>query len=146
MARKTCRTEHAEQVDVIKWSKDHLEEHPCLRWLYSVPNGIAQFSVSGGRKTVNYKAIQYFKSEGLNSGVADLCLPFPRDCYHGLYIEMKKEFGGTVSDDQQEFMDYAKREGYCVVLAEGARAAIDALAWYLALPAFSAGISILHPA
>lgn len=137
-ARRTCPSEHDEQVTVIQWAKAHVGRFPCLRWLYSVPNGIAQFSFVGGKRQVNFAAIQYFKSEGLNSGVADLCLPYPRGTYHGWYCEMKKQFGGNVLPEQQEFMAYAKEQGYFVTLAEGADAAIASLEAYLALPAFCA--------
>lgn len=139
-AKRTCPSEHDEQVTVIQWAKAHLGQFPCLRWLYACPNGIAQFAIKGGRRVTNYAAIQYFKNEGLNSGVADLCLPYPRGAYHGWYCEMKKRFGGTVLPEQQEFMAYARAQGYYVTLAEGADAAIASLEAYLALPAFGTGV------
>jgi hypothetical protein len=81
------------------------------------------------------------KDEGVRKGVPDLCLPVPMwgrytddgqiDWYHGLFIEMKKEKGGTVSKEQKEWIELLKKQGYRVEVCKGYEAAVKVLEDYL---------------
>jgi hypothetical protein len=59
-----------------------------------------------------------------------LFLPYPVGGYHGLYIEMKAD-GGTLRDEQRDFIDYANEVGYSCVVCHGFDEAIDAIMSYL---------------
>lgn len=88
--------------------------HPELAWLHAIPNGAA-FGSAKDKSGRAYRGAR-MKEEGLKPGVPDLFFPYPANGRAGLYIEMKRPDGGTVSDKQQAFIDYASSVGYdCVV-------------------------------
>lgn len=120
-------SEHSEQALVIDWAKRHEGKYPELRWLHSSLNGIF---IPGPRQIV-YKIINHMKAEGMKKGVPDLFLPVARRGYHGLYIEMKRDDGGTVSDEQKEFLEFAEAQGYRDQVCYGYDDAIKELEWYL---------------
>ena len=114
------KSEHDEQKAVIQWADAMSGKYPCLRWLHAIPNAAKR----------SYKLAAYMKAEGMKSGVFDLCLPYPCNGYHGLYIEMKAG-NGRVSENQQAFEAYAAEQGYCAVICWGADAAIEAISEYI---------------
>ena len=73
------RSEDTEQINVVSWANWNVNRYPELRWLFHVPNG-------GSR---NKQEAVKFKQMGVKAGVSDLCLPYPKGIYCGLYIEMK---------------------------------------------------------
>ena len=77
--------------------------------IHTIPNGGSRHIV----EAVNLKA------EGILKGVPDYFLPLSRHGYHGLYIELKKTVGGSVSPEQQAFIDQANKDGYLAVVAFG---------------------------
>lgn len=118
--------EHTEQALLVAWANSHLKEYPCLKWLYSNLNGIPL----SGRKSTRGRIMNYMKTEGATKGVPDLFLPVARQGYHGCYVEMKK-FGGRLSKEQRDFMEFAKEQGYLVLVCFGHKTAIANLEWYL---------------
>lgn len=104
---------------------------PELRWLHAIPNGGYRDKVTAGK----------LKAEGVKRGVSDMFLPLPMlsklpsghpmFAYHGLYIEMKRprvekegkrkpriiaQSEGELSDEQTEFVAYARGVGYAVTV------------------------------
>lgn len=75
------RSEDTEQINVISWASWQMQKYPELKWLHHIPNG-------GSRNRA--EAVK-LKQMGVKSGVSDLCLPYPKGIYCGLYIEMKFE-------------------------------------------------------
>ena len=73
------RSEDTEQINVVSWANWNVNRYPELRWLFHVPNG-------GSR---NKQEAVKFKQMGVKAGVSDLCLPYPKGIYCGLFIEMK---------------------------------------------------------
>jgi len=82
------------------------------------------------------------RSMGKSKGFPDLIIPRANKYYHGLYIEMKrsrktlpsgkKSISHTkISDDQLEWDDKLRDEGYCVVVAYGFKEAVDAIDDYM---------------
>ena len=71
------------------------------------------------------------KPEGMKSGVSDLLLPVPRCGYHGLYIEVKRQDGGQLSQSQREWIRRLRENGYAVAVAHGSNEAWDSLMAYL---------------
>lgn len=94
-----------------------------LEWMYAVPNGGARSASQGS----------ILKAEGVKSGVADICLPYPASGYHGLYIEMKRADGlpSDVSEKQSSFLGYVNAVGYLGIVCFGWEQAVEAIQRYL---------------
>lgn len=101
-------SEHLEQVHLVAWFR---RSFPGVK-IFAVPNGGHRGKAEAGR----------LKAEGVTPGVPDLFIPAWR-----LWIEMKKQKGGTVSTEQKEMAHYLKCVGYDVLICRGAAAAIDAI-------------------
>lgn len=67
----------------------------------------------------------------MKAGVPDLFLPVSRDGYHGLFIELKRQAGGRVSDEQKEWIQELRDQGYRVEVCKGWEAAAGVLKNYL---------------
>jgi hypothetical protein len=115
--------EHEEQRAVIAWADAHKDTR--LRLLLAIPNGAR----------VAMKTAKKLKAEGLRAGVPDLFLPVPAltmtGAAHGLFVEMKRVKGGAVSQEQGEWHEALRGQGYRVYVAHGADAAIAAICAYL---------------
>ncbi len=117
--------EHKEQAAVIEWATMMTWKYPELERLHAVPNG-------GKRHPATAKKL---KAEGVKAGFPDMGLPVPRGGYHGFYCELKAIYPdgttGTVSDKQQEWIDFLRGQGYRVVVAYGWEQATAAIEDYL---------------
>lgn len=72
------------------------------------------------------------KQMGVKPGVSDLCLPYPKGIYCGLYIEMK--YGNNrQQDSQKEFLSDMALAGHYVATCYSADAAISVIKEYLNL-------------
>ena len=71
------------------------------------------------------------KAEGVSAGVPDICIPVPNKKYHGLYIEMKRQKGGRVSEKQKEWIDRLNSLGYLVVVCRGFDEAREVIEEYI---------------
>lgn len=114
-------TEEQEQAAVIEWKKIMMGRFPELRWLHHVPNGGERHPAVAAK----------MKAQGVEPGVPDLDLPVARCGYHGLRIEMKRQKGGRLSDDQKEWLDGLNANGYLALVAHGAEEACEILYQYL---------------
>lgn len=114
-------TESHEQIALFEWADWAIQRYPELERLHAIPNGGHRNPATAAR----------LKKEGVKKGVPDLCLPVPRRGYHGLYIELKRPKGGTVSPDQAKFIGWLRAEGYRVEVARGFEAAREAIEEYL---------------
>jgi hypothetical protein len=114
-------TEAEEQRELFKWAKRQSGRHPELQYMYHVPNG--------GRRRTREAAL--LRAEGVKSGVPDIVLPAPKRPYHGLYIEMKRQKSGTVSEDQKKYLDFLNFAGYKAVVCHGWKEASDTIMNYL---------------
>lgn len=110
-------------------SEDH-EQGLLVYWLRS--RGIRFYAIPNGGKRELIEAVK-FKRTGVSAGVPDLCIPIPSGGYHGLYIELKRVVGGTVSEKQQEWLDFLEGQGYYAKVAKGFDEARDMVMAYLAL-------------
>ena len=88
--RYAKRSEDTEQINVVSWAGWNMNRYPELKWLFHVPNG-------GSR---NKQEAVKFKQMGVKAGVSDLCLPYPKGSYCGLFVEMK--FGNNRQQDTQK--------------------------------------------
>ena len=117
---KYSPVEHVEQCAVITWCNAMAIKWPEFEHVYAVPNG----------QQKSPKTAAYFKAEGLKSGVPDLCWPLATHLHHGLYIEMKRRHGGTVSGNQKKWIAFLKEQGYRVEVCRGSNEAIKVLEYH----------------
>lgn len=114
--------EHKEQCALMKWW--HLS---CNRFgadeklLFAIPNG--------GRRDV--VTASNLRAEGVRAGVPDLFLAVPAFGFHGLFIEMKREKGGVVSDFQKEYISLLHERGYNAIVCHGWIEAKNSIESYL---------------
>ena len=66
----------------------------------------------------------------MKPGVPDLCIPVAKKGFHGLYIEMKKERGGSLTQHQINWLDLLNAEGYKAVCCHGSEKAIQVIEDY----------------
>ena len=109
-------------IRVISWASWQMQKYPELKWLHHIPNG-------GSRNRA--EAIK-LKQMGVKSGVSDLCLPYPKGIYCGLYIEMKYD-KGRHQPSQKEFLTDMAAAGHYVATCYTARDAVEVLEKYLNL-------------
>ena len=117
-------TEHGEQQALFCWASIAKAWHPCLEFMFAIPNGGFRLPAEAAR----------FKAEGVKRGVPDICLPAPRGPYAGLFIEMKRaKPRGRLSPDQKRWIEYLRSNHYCVEIAFSYDEAKDAIIKYLNL-------------
>jgi len=122
-AKPRVNSEHEEQAKLILIVRNYLApKYPCLKWLHSVPNGLAL------HPAIASTMIQ----EGQKNGIPDLCLPFKSCGYSQLYIEMKSA-KGVLSSHQTDFKAYAQTQGYKMVICKTTIAALESLFLYCGL-------------
>lgn len=117
--KPVARTEATEQIILARWLDD--------RGLpfYHIPNG-GQRDIAEAAK---------FKRMGVKAGVPDICLCIARGAYHGLYIELKRVSGGSLSEAQIAWSEVLFANGYFWACAKGAEEAIKIVEDYLRLGA-----------
>lgn len=125
------RSEDTEQINVISWASWQMQKYPELKWLHHIPNG-------GSRNRA--EAIK-LKQMGVKSGVSDLCLPYPKGIYCGLYIEMKYD-KGRHQPSQKEFLTDMATAGHYVATCYTARDAVEVLEKYLNLKCLQTHIHV----
>ena len=114
-------TESEEQQALFQYAEMQRGKYPELFLLYHIPNGGKRGKAEAGR----------FHAEGVKPGVPDVCLPVARGCWHGLYIEMKRQRYSKTSDLQMEWVYALRRQGYRVEICKGWEAAAEVLKNYL---------------
>lgn len=115
--------EHVEQARVVSWARMQARRHPELAGLFAIPNGSYKTARSAAQ----------FKAEGLKPGVPDLMLAWPAGAHNGLFLEMKRVRGGTVSKEQREWLQRLTASGYRAEVCRGADEAIRLLREYLGI-------------
>lgn len=106
---------------MIQWCNINKEKHPGLGMIFAIPNG--------GKRSARTGAV--LKLEGVKPGVPDLFLPVSRKEFHGLFIEMKRLKGGSLSPSQKTWKKNLECLGYRVEVAKGFEAARDVIIDYL---------------
>lgn len=114
-------TEQEEQTRLIQWCDRCPDRRASL--IYSHLNGI-RASIGATVKA---------KHSGARKGIPDLFLPVASGGFHGLYIEMKRSKGGTLSREQKQWIATLKSQGYEAVVCKGHQSAIDEITKYLGL-------------
>ena len=114
-------TENAEQAALFEWAQYAEGKHPELALLHAIPNGSKRDIVTA----------TILKRTGVKSGVPDICLPVARNGHHGLYIELKRLKGGTVSINQKHWLNALQEQGCKAVVCKGWLEAREVIEQYL---------------
>lgn len=113
--------ENEEQKCIFTWAAWEIAKYPELELLHHIPNG--------GKR--NAREAANLKKQGVKAGVPDMCLPVARGGFHGLYIELKRKKGGSLSDYQKKWINQLNEQGYKAVVCHGADEAIKEIEGYL---------------
>jgi len=97
-------TEHQEQKAFINWWDENIEH-----LIFAIPNGEKR-AMSVAKR---------LKSEGQVNGIPDLFCPALN-----LWVEMKRQQKGVLSDDQKSIIEYLQSIEHTVIIAKGANDAI----------------------
>lgn len=116
-------TEAEEQTALFNWAEFAQAQYPELALLYHVPNGGSRNRIEAAR----------LKGQGVKPGVPDICLPVPRGGYHGMYIELKRQRGGKLSNEQKLWLTALGGQGYKCLVCFGADEAEREITKYLRL-------------
>lgn len=100
-----CPLEIVEQVSFVNWFE---REHPGVM-IHSIPNGLH----------LSHRQRQKAVAEGMRSGPSDLHVP----AWH-LYIEMKRQRGGSWSKEQKAYKTEVEKSGGTYLLCKGCADAI----------------------
>ena len=117
-----------DQISIFDEARWRQKQDPRWGLLFATLNGV-KLPIGLAKK---------MKRAGNRAGVPDLILPVVQtDDYFmvkcpGLFIELKREKRGVVSDAQKAFQAALVEEGYKVCVARGAREAIEIITEYLA--------------
>ena len=110
-------SEHVEQATLVQWFE---RAHPELR-IFAIPNGGKRGKLEAMR----------LRLEGVCPGVPDLMLPTPRGQHHGLFVEMKRTKGSSVSKEQKDWIAYLQAQGYQAIVCRGFEEAKREIECYL---------------
>lgn len=114
-------TEAEEQIALFEWARLQTGRFPELALLYHVPNGGSRNKIEAAR----------LRAQGVKSGVPDLCLPVARGASHGLYIELKRQRGGRISEEQVRWINGLLKQGYAAAICKGWQEAASVITDYL---------------
>lgn len=92
----------------------------CKIKVVHIPNEGQRSKSYGGR----------LKKLGMSKGFPDLQFPAPRNGYHGLYIELKRDEKAKPTPEQVEWVEYLNSQGYYAVICHGVAEAIKEINKY----------------
>lgn len=72
-------------------------------------------------------------SMSLLQTASNIGFPLKNSKYNGLFIELKRIKGGSVSKEQKDFISFLNNQGYLAVVCKGHKEAIVVIEHYLAL-------------
>lgn len=104
---------------------------------YCAGKGIRAISTQNGTYIPKKKGFNHFayinrqKRMGLADGFPDLIILAKNSEHEVLFLEMKRQKGGKLRDEQQEWIEYLDGENYAVGVAYGCDSAIRILNKYL---------------
>jgi len=130
VAKNDSPLEKEEQEKFFVYASYLHGQFPLLKNLLFATQSGAWYHGNASQRAGQHRAAT---KQGKKNGVADILCLIPMGQYHGLAIEMKRQKGGKVSQDQKDWLADAEDAGYYAVVALGADEAIDALNYYLGI-------------
>lgn len=127
MAKNTSPQEPEEQIAFIEYC-----ETVGIK-VVSTQNGMYLPRNKGGEQFNIFGYMNRQKKMGLQKGFPDLVILARNESKTNecLFLEMKRQKGGKISDEQKEWIQYLDEHDYSVGVAEGCDAAIRILNKYL---------------
>ncbi len=115
--------EEWEQERAFQWIRANQIRYPQLQLAYGTLNGV--------RLVPKLRTKMYL--QGNRKGVPDMVFPFKSvdGVFPGLYIELKRVKGGKVSEDQKNYHELLRGQGFLVVVCKGHVDAIETIKRYL---------------
>lgn len=110
---------------VVPYEKE--EQIKLCTWL-TRNNILFYHSPNGGSR--NLLEAMNLKRLGVKSGIPDITIPVARKGYHSLYIELKRQRGGSISETQEYWLAALNKEGMLAILCHGADEAIERIKDY----------------
>lgn len=133
-SKMPCPTEDVEQTHLFAWAAWMEGKYPELKYMHHIPNGGKRSKAEAAR----------FKAMGVKPGVSDIFLPVPKwiktldqntgsaqKLYCGLYIELKRQYGGDATNEQNDWLRDMRQQGYAAELCQGAEVAERVILDYL---------------
>lgn len=121
MKKKNSPLEADEQKAVFRWIRSNQIKFQKLQLAYSTLNGVR----------LTPKLRKEMKEQGNRAGVPDIVLPARNKFYPGLYLELKRVRGGSVSKEQKKYMSLLAEEGFKTIVCKGHKEAIEVIKDYL---------------
>lgn len=120
---KKSRSENCEQVDL----NFHCAE------LWPIEYGSMWHTVNESGRSGNAQYGAELNKRGRKKGVSDWIVAVPKNGFHGLFIELKKEGkdASPISKEQRDFLLCQQQLDYKCVVAYGYKAALKAIDNYL---------------
>lgn len=122
--RPTVGREDEHQTALTQWVRKMRTQYPALELYHHIPNGGLRDKRTAARLV----------GQGVHAGVPDVFIPTARGGYHGIYIELKVG-NNRPTQNQNDFMAAAMREGYYCCVCCGWPCAAAVIEKYLKLPA-----------
>lgn len=107
--------ERIECINLMKWAR--YQKLPLIH----IPNE-GKRSIGEGRA---------LRAMGLTPGVSDFFLPIASKGLHGLWLEMKRQEGGVLSEAQSQWLEKMRGNGYAAYVSKGWREGSDIISEYL---------------
>lgn len=98
---------------LTQYPSEHVEQREFVMWFRQSFPGIRIYAIPNGGKRGAAEALR-LKVEGVTAGVPDLHIPA-----WNLWIEMKRQKGGTLSAEQKDWRDYLLSIGHTWMRANG---------------------------
>jgi hypothetical protein len=108
------------------------EQMMFFQWVRTAFPKLIAFHVPNGGKRSLRTAVR-LKKEGVTTGIPDIIIGKACGIYCGMYIELKRQKGGALSEAQKDMIRELKAEGYYVAVCRGFEEARQELIAYLAL-------------
>ena len=99
---------------------------------YQYPGTLYHHSANEGKRTVMNGS--KLKKMGMSKGFPDLAIFEPRGDSYGLFIELKRDDGSKVSDEQITWLQELYKRGYAAFVCRGFDEAKHVIDQYMRLP------------
>lgn len=118
--KKRENREEAAQMEVFKVLYWNTKRFPFLEWIHGSMNGATASSKTQAGKR---------RACGQKSGVADICIPYPRRDFHGAWLELKIA-PNILSPQQRAFLEAMSENGYAIKTCWSTDDVFEFIEWY----------------